>query len=298
MTDILVRPQELRQTAQQLRASAKKISDATGSVGKVVLGSALSLVFSGNRASALMQRYRAKEGELAAFDDLVVKFANDLEQAANRFEQADKQGFNSSDSARTLSDVQERIKELKKEYANTLQEIYDLLNQAMEKDKSMIKGMASLIFSGLKAYFKGEISLDAAIGMLQKSGNVLSDLESSGKLDSRAVTLMDKLSNLGTEINKESYTQAYMKLDGQDMNYLKEEKEIIEENIRQVKEQQAELERLVTSWDGHSSVVLGEFTGQVDGDALTKQYIQAMQHQRQYELELAAVNRRLSEINN
>lgn len=90
MTDILVRPQELRQTAQQLRASAKKISDATGSVGKVVLGSALSLVFSGNRASALMQRYRAKEGELAAFDDLVVKFANDLEQAANRFEQADK----------------------------------------------------------------------------------------------------------------------------------------------------------------------------------------------------------------
>lgn len=89
MTDILVRPQELRQTAQQLRASAKKISDATGSVGKVVLGSALSLVFSGNRASALMQRYRAKEGELAAFDDLVVKFANDLEQAANRFEQAD-----------------------------------------------------------------------------------------------------------------------------------------------------------------------------------------------------------------
>lgn len=91
MTDILVRPQKLRQTAQQLRASAKKISGATGDVGKVVLGSALRLVFTGNRASALMKRYLSKAGELAAFDDLVMKFANDLEQAANRFEQADKQ---------------------------------------------------------------------------------------------------------------------------------------------------------------------------------------------------------------
>lgn len=92
MTDILVRPQELRQTAQQLRASAKKISGATGDVGKIVLGSALRLVFTGNRASALMKRYLSKAGELAAFDDLVLKFANDLEQIANKFEQADKAG--------------------------------------------------------------------------------------------------------------------------------------------------------------------------------------------------------------
>ncbi len=90
MTDILVKPQELRQTAEQLHASAKKISGATGSIGKIVLGSALRLVFTGNRASALMKRYLSKAGELAAFDDLVVKFASDLEQAANRFEQMDK----------------------------------------------------------------------------------------------------------------------------------------------------------------------------------------------------------------
>lgn len=90
MTDILVKPQELRRAAQQLRASAKKIFGATDGVSKVVLGSALRLVFTGNRASALMKRYLSKAGELATFDDLVVKFANDLEQAANRFEQADK----------------------------------------------------------------------------------------------------------------------------------------------------------------------------------------------------------------
>lgn len=90
MTDILVRPQELRQAVRQLHASAIKISGATEDVGKVVLGSALRLVFSGNRATVLTRRYLSKASELAAFDELVVKFANDLEQAANQFEQADK----------------------------------------------------------------------------------------------------------------------------------------------------------------------------------------------------------------
>lgn len=92
MTDILVRPQELRQTAQQLRASAKKISGATGGVGKVVLGSALRLVFSGNRAQKLVKRYMSTASDLAQFDNLILYFANQLEDVANRFEQADRMG--------------------------------------------------------------------------------------------------------------------------------------------------------------------------------------------------------------
>lgn len=97
MMDILVRPQELRQSAQQLRASAAKISNATSGVGNIVLGSALRLVFSGNRASALMKRYLSKASELASFDDLVMKFANDLEKAADIFEKMDKSGALSLD---------------------------------------------------------------------------------------------------------------------------------------------------------------------------------------------------------
>lgn len=90
MTDILVKPQELRQAAEQLRTSAKKISGATDDVARIFLASAFKMMFSGNRSMAILMRFMSRSGEIARFDDLVLKFASNLDEVANAFEQADK----------------------------------------------------------------------------------------------------------------------------------------------------------------------------------------------------------------
>lgn len=105
MTDILVKPQELRQAAEQLRASAKKISGATGNVAIIFLSSAFKMLFSGNRSMAILMRFMSRSGEIASFDDSVVKFADVLEQAASRFEQADQIYNNNADGSSQYNQV-------------------------------------------------------------------------------------------------------------------------------------------------------------------------------------------------
>lgn len=89
MTAILVKPAELKQTAQQLRASAKKISAAMQNIDKV-MASLKGTKFLGNRADLLQSHYAPKREALQRAKDIVAAFAADLDQAATSFEQADK----------------------------------------------------------------------------------------------------------------------------------------------------------------------------------------------------------------
>jgi hypothetical protein len=218
------------------------------------------------------------------------------------FENADKQTPVGSQSGasdlswRTIEEVQGRIKELSSDYDKTLKEIYDLLNQATEQDKELVKNMGSLVFNGLKMYFKGEVSLLGVMGLVEKAYNSMVAMNASENLEGQATGLMNKLAGIGAELNKEQYAESYLKYEGKDIPFLNEEKGILQDLIKQNNDLKADLERLVTSWDGHGSLILGELTGQVDADALTKNYMLAMQAQRQYEMELSAVNQHITEI--
>lgn len=90
MTDILVKPRELRQTAEDIRTRAKKIEQATEAVSGVVLGAGFRLVLSGNRADKLFSRFRQTKGTLETFDDLVIRFVEELREIADRFALADQ----------------------------------------------------------------------------------------------------------------------------------------------------------------------------------------------------------------
>ncbi len=90
MTDILVKPRELRQTAEDIRARAKKIEQATDAVSGVVLGAGFRLVLSGNRADKLFSRFRQTKGTLETFDDLLIRFAEELREIADKFALADQ----------------------------------------------------------------------------------------------------------------------------------------------------------------------------------------------------------------
>lgn len=89
MTDILVKPFELRQAAQQLRASAKQIQTAIDALS-TVMQSVMAGRFEGQRAATLFGRYRSKRLTLLFTASLVSRFAQELEDVAARFEQADR----------------------------------------------------------------------------------------------------------------------------------------------------------------------------------------------------------------
>jgi len=91
MVDILVHPVELRQTASQLRDSAKKIGQALQTIDSDIQ-SLKGDKFLGNRANVVQSHYQAKRDALQKAANLVTLFAKDLETAANVFEQADKGG--------------------------------------------------------------------------------------------------------------------------------------------------------------------------------------------------------------
>ena len=301
MVDILVRPVELRQISEQLRASSKKVDTALQAIDNDILA-LKGDKFLGNRANSVQAHYAPKREALLKARDVVSNFAGDLETAAMTFENADKQTPDSSQpgasdlSWRTIEEVQGRIKELSSDYDKTLKEIYDLLNQATEQDKELVKNMGSLVFNGLKMYFKGEVSLLGVMGLVEKAYNSMVAMNASENLEGQATGLMNKLAGIGAELNKEQYAESYLKYEGKDIPFLNEEKGILQDLIKQNNDLKADLERLVTSWDGHGSLILGELTGQVDADALTKNYMLAMQAQRQYEMELSAVNQHITEI--
>lgn len=89
MSAILVRPNELRQAAGQLRTQAKKISNAIN-----LFDTAMTLLqgnqFMGNRANVLQRTYQPKRDALLRASALITEFATDLQRAADTFEHADK----------------------------------------------------------------------------------------------------------------------------------------------------------------------------------------------------------------
>ncbi|MCC6261729.1 MAG: WXG100 family type VII secretion target [Anaerolineales bacterium] len=93
MSDILIRPQELRQTAEQLQAYAKKIDAALQAIDNDML-SLKRDNFLGNRANAVQAHYAPKREALLKAKEIVSHFAEDLRNTATRFEQADSKKEN------------------------------------------------------------------------------------------------------------------------------------------------------------------------------------------------------------
>jgi len=89
MVDILVRPQELRQVSEQLRASAQKVGAALQAIDDDVR-SLKGDKFLGNRANTVQAHYAPKREALLRAKEVVAHFSEDLKYAANRFEQADR----------------------------------------------------------------------------------------------------------------------------------------------------------------------------------------------------------------
>jgi len=91
MSNILVRPPELRQASEQLKASAKKIGIALQAIDNDIR-TLKGEKFLGNRASAVQAHYAPKREALLKAQNIVAHFAEDLQAVAGRFEQADKNG--------------------------------------------------------------------------------------------------------------------------------------------------------------------------------------------------------------
>ena len=91
MTDILVKPPELRLTATDLRKSAKNIQNAIDSVDSDIKQLGPSR-FEGARADALRARYNRVREAIFRFKPLIDTFAAELDDTAARFSAADKAG--------------------------------------------------------------------------------------------------------------------------------------------------------------------------------------------------------------
>jgi uncharacterized protein YukE len=109
MTDILVRPQELRQTAQQLRASANRIASAMNAVDSNVQAMNRQF-FSGNRAVLVQANYYKQRDGLLTAKNLVVRFANDLQIAADKFETVDRGQLQEGQVGRPITGTSDNFK--------------------------------------------------------------------------------------------------------------------------------------------------------------------------------------------
>jgi uncharacterized protein YukE len=89
MTDILIRPPELRNVSEQLKTSATKIGVALQTIDNDIL-SLKGDRFIGNRANSVQSNYAPKREALIKANGIVFDFASDLITAAEVFEHADK----------------------------------------------------------------------------------------------------------------------------------------------------------------------------------------------------------------
>jgi WXG100 family type VII secretion target len=89
MAEILVKPAELKQSAVDLRKNAKDIQTAVDQVDAAIKALGPSR-FEGVRADTLRGRYQRLRERIYSFKPLIDAFANDLDQAATRFEAADR----------------------------------------------------------------------------------------------------------------------------------------------------------------------------------------------------------------
>lgn len=110
MSDILIRPQELRQTADQLQATARKIDAALQAIDNDML-SLKRDNFLGNRANAVQAHYAPKREALLKAKEIASHFSEDLRDTATRFEQADKKGvdFLSNDNGTSQRSINSHV---------------------------------------------------------------------------------------------------------------------------------------------------------------------------------------------
>jgi surface antigen/uncharacterized protein YukE len=88
MAAILIRPNQLRSTAQSLIQKAKSVQTAINAVEKSI-NDLNSIVFAGNRASGLKTHYARVKNELLSASSLIQKFSNELQETASVFDKAD-----------------------------------------------------------------------------------------------------------------------------------------------------------------------------------------------------------------
>jgi len=89
MSEILVKPMELLNAANDLRAHAKRLQDALNAVDTEIQSLGISR-FEGERANSLRARYTKIHEQISHFKPLIEYFAKDLDQAATRFSAADR----------------------------------------------------------------------------------------------------------------------------------------------------------------------------------------------------------------
>jgi len=88
MVEIQVRPPELLQAANDLRAHARALQSAIESVDSDMRS--LTGQFEGMRAEALQDRYNKIREQIFQFQALIKHFAKDLDHAAVTFKAADR----------------------------------------------------------------------------------------------------------------------------------------------------------------------------------------------------------------
>jgi WXG100 family type VII secretion target len=89
MAEILVQPPQLKQSATDLRKNANDIQRAVNAVDAAIKALGPSR-FEGVRADTLRANYQRLRDRIYSFKPLIDAFANDLDQAATRFEAADR----------------------------------------------------------------------------------------------------------------------------------------------------------------------------------------------------------------
>ena len=89
MSDILVGPGQLRTTADQIRQRAKAVQAAIDTVNSQIKALGPSK-FEGSRADTIRARYSRNREKFFNFKPMLDKFATTLQEAAARFEAADR----------------------------------------------------------------------------------------------------------------------------------------------------------------------------------------------------------------
>ena len=88
MSNILVKPPQLREYSMNLKASAKTVQSCIDAVDAAMMS--LQGRFEGVSADEIRGRYLQVRERVQEFRPLIEKFGNELETTADRFERADK----------------------------------------------------------------------------------------------------------------------------------------------------------------------------------------------------------------
>lgn len=91
MSQIFVRPTELRKAASEMRSHAQRLDQALDAIEEILI-SLRGNQFLGHRADAVQAHYRQKKELFVQAERLVLAFAEDLDVAATNFEKADRSG--------------------------------------------------------------------------------------------------------------------------------------------------------------------------------------------------------------